>query len=82
MTHGWGAGVKPAEVGVVGQADSTLYSAARRTIVDHMIRCQNQVPVPHEPGEYKTCNRLLAIKAGRPWEIGCPRCKATNQSPV
>jgi phage FluMu protein Com len=26
------------------------------------------------------CNRLLAVRVSRPWEIRCSRCKADNKS--
>ena len=28
------------------------------------------------------CNRVLAEKASRPWEIKCGKCKARNASPT
>lgn len=79
---GWEADeLDPSMHTIEGQADETRFAVARKTVTDTNIRCQSQVPVPHETGEFKVCNRLLAVRAGRPWEMICPRCKGRNVSP-
>jgi hypothetical protein len=65
-----------------GQPAATKFAVAATAITDADIRCSGKVPVRGEPGEFKSCNRLLARLAGRPWIIQCPRCKVTNRSPV
>lgn len=64
-----------AEEGAVG---ATRYSVAEKTVTDADIRCTGRVPLN---GGHKTCNKLLAKLAGRPWEIQCPRCRTVNRSP-
>lgn len=65
-----------------GQPEWTRFAVANKTVTDSDIRCQGNVEVRTEPGQTKTCNRLLARLAGRPWLIQCSRCKAVNRSPV
>jgi hypothetical protein len=67
---------------VEGQPQLTHYQIARRTITDEEIRCQGVVSVPRGRGQTtKVCNKFLARRAGRPWEIPCPRCGQLNTSP-
>ena len=59
----------------------TKHARANTVTTDADIRCAGQVPIRSEPGEFRTCHKLLAKLAGRPWVIECPRCKTTNRSP-
>lgn len=64
-----------------GTPAATKYAVAQTTITDAEIRCSGQVAVRNDPGEFRSCHKLLAKLAGRPWVIECPRCKTTNRSP-
>ena len=69
------------EVGAEGAPSATRYARVDKAITDADIRCGGQVSVRSEPGEFRTCNNLLAKLAGRPWVIECSRCKTVNKSP-
>jgi phage FluMu protein Com len=60
---------------------STRFHVTKRPVVitDNEIRCQGQVTLAN--GSTKTCNKLLATRASRPWEIVCPRCRHSNVNP-
>jgi hypothetical protein len=66
--------------GVAGNPSATKFAVAAKTITDADIRCQGKVAM--RDGSHKTCNKLLAKLAGRPWSIDCPRCHVTNNSPT
>jgi len=67
--------------GVPGRPAVTHHQVAKTITTDADIRCVGQVPVRGEPGEFRTCGKLLAKLAGRPWLLECPRCKTVNRSP-
>jgi hypothetical protein len=84
----YGHGLPPAEIdytlphdAVPGAPSITHHKVAVKTSTDADIRCQGQVAIRNELGEFKTCGKLLAKLASRPWMIECPRCKTVNRSP-
>jgi len=68
--------------GVPGRPALTHHQVATKTTTDADIRCQGQVAIRNDPGEFRTCGKLLAKLAGRPWVMECPRCKTVNRSPL
>ena len=63
---------------VIGASKETRFAVSKKIVTDRDIRCTGQVPLPN--GTHKTCNKMLARLAGRPWEIECPRCKTVVRS--
>lgn len=64
--------------GTPGAAGATRFAIATKTVTDADIRCQGKVAM--RDGSHKTCNKMLAELAGRPWSIQCPRCHTANHS--
>ena len=46
--------------------------------VERLAEQQIQTSVDHAPRCWR-CDKALAILLARPWQIVCPRCKATNK---
>ena len=68
---------------VQGRPVESHHQLAKKTITDKEIRCSGEMELPgRTPGRTRTCRKLLAAMAGRPWEITCPRCGTTNRSPA
>jgi hypothetical protein len=63
-----------------GHPVETHHQLAKKTVTDADIRCTGQVAIQRTQTT-KVCGKLLAIKAGRPWAIQCPRCHTVNTSP-
>lgn len=64
-----------------GQPLESHHQLAKKTVTDSDIRCTGMVAIERTQTT-KRCGKLLAIQAGRPWKIQCPRCHAVNTSPA